>query len=94
MVYEAGLLSLVRTLLIIVIVYFGVRLIFRYLVPFLLRTFIRKQQSKFNQQFGGGANQSSTEEEGKVKVKSRPNDHQHGSDLGEYVEYEEIDESK
>ena len=93
MVFQAGFVSLIRTLVIIIAVYYGFRLLFRYLIPFLLGRFLKKQQQRFYDQQGGQSSYSN-EEEGTVKVKSKTSSSSKKDDLGEYVEYEEIDESK
>ena len=93
MVFQAGFVSLIRTLVIIIAVYYGFRLLFRYLIPFLLGRFIKKQQQKFYDQQGGQSCYSK-DKEGTVKVKSKTRSSQKNDELGEYVEYEEIDESK
>lgn len=93
MVFQAGFVSLIRTLVIIIAVYYGFRLLFRYLIPFLLGRFINKQQKKYYDQYQGKTGYSK-DEEGTVKVKSKSSNSQKNDDLGEYVEYEEIDESK
>jgi hypothetical protein len=92
MVFEAGLISLIRTLLIIAAVFFAVRLFLRYVVPFLLGRFIRKQQEKFYGQ--QSANHYQQDEEGKVRVKTKARGKKKNDDLGDYIDYEEIDESK
>ena len=86
MVFQAGLISFFRTLLIIAAVYFGFRLLFRYLVPFILQRFIRKQQ----QQYYEHTNKHRNGEEGEVRVKSKAEKKTSNSDLGEYVDYEEV----
>lgn len=92
MVFQAGLVSLMRTLLIIAAVFFAVRLFLRYVVPFLLGRFIRKQQEKFYDQ--QSANNYQQEEEGKVRVKTKARSNKKNDVLGDYIDYEEIDESK
>jgi len=52
----------------------------RYVVPFLLGRFIRKQQEKFYQQQSG--NDHRQEEEGKVRVKTQPNNQKKNDDDG------------
>lgn len=89
MVFEAGFISLMRTLIFIAVFFFAARLFVRYIVPFLLGRFIKKQQEKFYNQTNPSA-----DEEGKVRVKSQPEHEAKSDHLGEYVDYEEIDESK
>ncbi len=93
MVFQAGFVSLMRTLLIIAAFFFVARLFVRYLAPLLLGRFIKRQQDKFYGQYGGQQT-SEQSKEGEVRVKSSGKQSQKTDDLGEYVEYEEVDESK
>lgn len=89
MVVEAGFVSLIRTILFIVLIYFGIRMIIRYLLPFLLKLFIRKQQEKFQQY---QKNQSGQQSDQKMKSKKKPANRR--DDLGEYVDFEEVEENE
>lgn len=93
MVQQAGFVSFIRTVLIIVAVYYGLKWLFRLLIPYLIKRFINKRQEQFNQQYGAD-DRSNVDPEGKVKVKSRVDHEQREKDLGEYVDYEEIDEKE
>lgn len=67
------------------------KLIGRYLLPFFLKKYIRKQQSKFNHGFGN--RKDHVEKEGKVTIKKNPKKPKSDtSDMGEYVDFEEIDD--
>jgi hypothetical protein len=90
MVFQAGLVSFFRTLLIIAGIYFGLRLLFRILIPFLLKRFVRKQQEQFynDNSFQNGR------EEGEIKVKSKREKRSSNTNLGEYIDYEEIQEKE
>lgn len=90
MVFQAGLVSFFRTLVIIAGIYFGIRLLFRFLIPFLLKRFVRKQQEQF---YDHNSAQKSREE-GEVKVKSKREKKSSNTDLGEYIDYEEIQEKE
>jgi len=89
MVFQAGLVSFLRTLFIIAAIYFGLRWLFRFLIPFFLRRFIRKQQERYTQH--SSYNQ---DEEGNVKVKHKKDQRSSKSDLGDYIDYEEIDDKE
>ncbi|MEQ8625580.1 MAG: DUF4834 domain-containing protein [Vicingaceae bacterium] len=81
MVVEAGLLSFFRTLLIFVAIFYGFRLIVRFLFPLVLKWFVNKQQSKFrNQTDDKSKNQKSTSSKSKS----------HTEGIGDYVDYEEL----
>jgi hypothetical protein len=86
LIFEAGPVTVLRTILIIVLVYYGVKLLIKYLFPIILKRFIAKQQSKFNQ------NKSASSDDGEPISESSKKPKEPGKDgLGEYVEYEEVD---
>jgi hypothetical protein len=87
-------MGLLRTILILVCVYYGFKLLMRLLAPFIMKKAAQKVNEKMNQQFGGQFHQeqqSGPDQEGKVVVErtrrpGAPND----SNLGEYVEFEDL----
>jgi len=97
MIQEAGLVNVIKTILVILAVYYGLKFLAKYLFPFLLKRFINKQQEKFYGQTGNQFNQNkSTDDsrEGEVKITSRPSHQNKTDDLGEYVDYEELSDDK
>ena len=67
----------------------------RLLAPFLLKYFANKMQDRFEQQFKQQHQdqQSKAQEEGKVTIEKSKNSAQSKSkNLGEYVDFEEVDE--
>lgn len=81
MVFQAGLIAFMRTLLIFVGIYYAFKIIFRFLVPWVLKRFLNKQFSSFDQ-----SNQTSnSNNDNASQKKSKRKD-----SLGEYVDYEEI----
>jgi hypothetical protein len=92
MVQEAGLISFLRTLAIILLVFYGIRLLLRYLAPFLLKMFINKQRKAYEN--ATQPNRGETKD-GEVHIKaSRKAHRQDDESLGDYVDYEEIEESE
>ncbi len=94
MVQEAGLVSLIKTIAIIFAVYYSLKIIGRYFLPWLLKQFIKKQKEKYQQQNGFSNFEDSKRREGEVKITSTPSKQNTGDDLGEYVDYEEIMDDK
>lgn len=88
MVYEAALISLIRTILIFVGIYFAFKLIFRRLVPFLLKRFINKQQKKYEKY--GDFQQGSKEKEGEVHIHHQSKKGKNDNQIGDYIDYEEV----
>ncbi|MDG2060154.1 MAG: DUF4834 family protein [Flavobacteriales bacterium] len=67
------------------------RILGRYIFPILLKRYINKKQSQFNQQFN--QQDSPIEKEGKVSVKTKPKKSKTDTnDMGEYVDFEEVDD--
>lgn len=86
MLFEAGLISVIRTLLIFVCIYYAFRLLVRFLFPFVLRRFVNKQTNNFN-----GNYQQNSRPVGEVHVDPKPKQRPNRDSLGDYVEYEEIE---
>ena len=88
---------MLRTLLIIVLVLMGLRLLAKLLAPYIMRALAKKIEKRFEQNFGafnaqGQADERSQEKEGSVHVASKkasPN--KETSKVGDYIDYEEID---
>ena len=67
------------------------RILGRYILPILLRRYIKKKQSQFNQQFN--QQNSPVDEEGEVSIKTKPKKSKTDTnDMGEYVDFEEVDD--
>jgi hypothetical protein len=84
-------MGLLRTILILLAIYFLFRFIMRVILPLLLKNYIEKKQKEF---FGQHQQQHfDKKEEGKITVKKTPSSKgkkSHDDDEGEYVDYEEI----
>jgi hypothetical protein len=91
--HEASLSEVLRVILIVLLIYFGLKLILRWLGPILLRYILRKVGKKFEQKFGQfGAPGEQTRQEGDVSIEKKPkNPRKTKKDVGEYIDYEEID---
>ena len=72
-----------------ILVWYGVRIISRYLFPWLLKSFVRKQQRKFYDQ--QPHKQAPKRKEGEVHIKSKgQKSSKNDDDLGDYVDFEEV----
>ncbi|TWO32930.1 DUF4834 family protein [Seonamhaeicola sediminis] len=95
MLQYASAVGLVRTILIILLIYFGVKIIARLLSPFLMRFVAKKAEERFGQQFGGQFQRKQAQEkpkkEGEVSIDKMPNKKSSNKDVGDYVDFEEID---
>jgi len=84
--------ALLRFILIVVLVYYAFKLVAKYVMPWLLTRFIKKQQEKFNNMNGFSEQNTNPNFEGKVKVKQQPKRKtRNEDDFGEYVDFEDVD---
>jgi hypothetical protein len=81
----------VKTLLIILIIYFSLVLIGKYIFPYLLRYFMKRITKKFSQTMNNNYNNPSPNKEGEIHIDySSEKNSKTNSDIGEYVDFEEI----
>jgi hypothetical protein len=80
-----------KIILIIALIYFGVKIISRLFAPVLLKYVSKKAEERFGQQFGGFQKTQSQEKEGEISIDKMPNSKSSNKNVGEYVDYEEID---
>ncbi len=93
MIHTASLPGFLRTILIILLVYYGIKILSRIFAPFLQRYLAKKVQDKFGGQFQQQQyRQSPKHKEGETIIDKVPK-RQKTSDknVGEYVDYEEIE---
>ena len=91
MLQYASVTGFVRTLLIILLVYFGIKILSRLFAPVIFKYVTKKAEKRFGQQFGGFQNNQPPEKEGETTIDKMPKTKSSNKDVGEYVDYEEID---
>lgn len=94
MLQQASVNGFLRTLLIILLIYYGLKILSRLFAPLLLKYIAKKAEQKFGGQFGQfqqKTQQQTTKKEGEVTIDKIPNIKTSNKDVGEYVDYEEID---
>ncbi len=91
MLFEAGIVSLVRTVLIIVVFYYGFRLIFRYVLPWILKWFIQKKMGISFGSYKSQSNHTTHSQSHGDNMQTNKSSKQKDR-LGDYVEFEEIEE--
>ena len=94
-------MQLLRTIAIILLIYYGFKLLTRYVFPFLLKRWLNKKMGQFQNQTGQQFNdaeqakQFAKEHEGEVKVKAvkkeTKTDKSSSINSDDYVDFEEID---
>ena len=86
----ASLTGVLNTILIIMLIYYGLKFIGKYLVPFFLQKVMQNVEKKFNQQTGPNKDIS---KEGETIIDKKPiASKESNKDVGEYVDFEEVDE--
>ena len=94
MLYEASLMGFLRTVLIILLIYYGLKIISRLLAPYMLKYLSKKAEKRFGGEFRGFNYHypPKPKKEGEVTIDKVPErDKSSNKDVGEYVDYEEID---
>jgi hypothetical protein len=87
-------MGLLRTILIIALVYYGIKILSRIFAPFLLKYAAKKAEQCFGDQFGQfqkGQKQDSQKKEGEITIDKIPNTKTSNKDVGEYVDYEDVE---
>ncbi len=83
------LINFLRTIFIIVIIYFGIRLVARYVLPLLIDKSVKNMQQKMHDQ--QKQNQQQKRPEGDVTIETNQNKNRNRQNEGEYVDFEEVD---
>jgi hypothetical protein len=84
-------MGLIRTLLIIAVIYFSLRLISRFVFPFVARYFMKKASETLQEQMRSTQQGQKIYQEGEVTIRKKDQkDQAKGMDEGEYVDYEEV----
>ncbi|MFD1162282.1 DUF4834 family protein [Hwangdonia seohaensis] len=87
-------MGLLRTILIIVLVYYGIKVLSRIFAPFLIKYAAKKAEKQFGEQFGqfrGKQEQEKPIREGEVTIDKMPNTKASNKKVGDYVDFEEIE---
>ncbi len=87
------MISFLKTVLIILLVYLGLKIILRLAKPFLLRFLAKKVNQRFESAFGQNPfqpNQTNTDESTKVHKTSNKNP-KAKKVVGEYIDFEEVE---
>ncbi len=89
---EAGLVNVLRTILIILVIYYGLKIIMRFAFPLLMKRFMGKMERKFQEQQGGYRPSQPRSKVGETIIDKKPTSNSRtNNDVGEYVDYEDVD---
>ncbi len=85
-------MGLLRTILIIIIIYYGLRIISKYILPIILRQAVNKVQNNMKEQFE--QQQKPNRPVGETSVDYAPKNDSSNNEVGEYIDFEEVDKEK
>ncbi|GAL63230.1 MULTISPECIES: DUF4834 family protein [Algibacter] len=83
-------MGLLRTIFIIVLVYYLFKVLSRIFAPLLMKFAVKKAEERFGGQFQK-QQQEPVNKEGEVTIDKIPNTRTSNKDVGDYVDYEEVD---
>ncbi len=82
-------MGFIRTIVIIMLVYYGFKIVARYAFPFFIKRFMGKMEDKFKQQ--QEFNKKEDLNIGETIIDKKPNNKTSNKNVGEYVDFEEVD---
>ncbi len=83
-------MGLIETLVTIILVYYALKFLMKLLAPFLIKKAVDKMQQKAEQQYRN--NQEPDVKEGEVVIDKKPtNIKESNKNVGEYVDFEEVE---
>ena len=90
-------MGLLRTVLIILLIWFGLKILSRLFAPVLMKFVAKKAEERFGQQFGDFQNQAQqradqNRSEGETVIDTMPKQNKASNEkVGEYIDFEEIE---
>ena len=87
-------MGILKTILFILLFYYGFKILSRLFAPLILRYFSKKMQEKFGAQFNDFSKQQKQqpkEKVGEISIDKMPNKSTSNKNVGEYVDFEEVD---
>jgi hypothetical protein len=81
--------NFLRTLFIILIIWYGIKLVTKYVLPMVLHKTVKNIQSRVGEKFR--QQQQSGRPEGEVTVENKQKNNGNKSQEGEYVDFEEVE---
>ncbi|WP_372745456.1 DUF4834 family protein [Lutibacter sp.] len=82
-------MGLLKTLAIILIVYYVLKFISKFILPLFVKKMVENVQKKYNEQQQNQYNDTSGKV-GETVIAKKPNEPKSNKDIGDYVDYEEV----
>lgn len=87
----ASFTGVLNTILIIMLIYYGLKFVGKFLMPFFIQKVMQNVEKKFDQQQNKQVYDKS--KEGKTTIDKRPRSSKESNkDVGEYVDFEDVDD--
>lgn len=92
MLQTASFMGILRTILIILVVYYIFKIIARLAAPYMMGYMSKKMEDRFRGQSQYNPRQNHNQKVGETVIDKVPKQEQHSSDeVGEYIDYEEVE---
>ena len=89
---QAGLVNFIRTILIIVVIYYALKFIGRIVFPMFFKRMMNNVEKKFNEQQHKSPPTEKHVKEGETIIDKTPNQSaKSNNDVGEYIDYEDVE---
>ena len=84
--------TFIKTLLTVLLVYYGLKIILKLAAPYIMKYFSKKLAARFGANFSNTASTNNAQKkEGVVTIEKVPTKQKSSNTVGQYVDYEEID---
>ncbi len=83
-------MGLLRTIVFIVLIYYVLKIIGRYALPFFIKRFMGKMEDKMKQQQQGFEKKEEVNI-GETVIDKKPKNNTSNKNVGEYIDYEEVE---
>ena len=84
-------MGLLRTLLIILLIYYGMKLVMRFVLPIVMKRFSNNVENRFNEQKDQFRRDEPQTKVGETVIDKAPKEGRSNKDVSEYVDFEEVD---
>lgn len=84
-------MGLLRTLLIVLLIYYGVKLVARFAFPHIMKRFTNNMEKRFNEQKDQMRRDQQQTKVGETVIDKAPREQKGSQSVGEYVDFEEVD---
>lgn len=84
-------MGLLKTIFIIILVYYAFKVLTRIFAPFFIKFVAKKAEQRFSGEFGERVHQRRSKKEGEVIIDKIPRTKSSNKNVGDYVDFEEIE---